>query len=74
MVIYGISNNHLVIGIIGKRAWTGRNFRVDPGFKAAMSRKRIAVGQAQGQLFALKLAEKLAREACASVDSIPPDV
>ena len=30
-------------------------------------RKRIAVGQAQGQVFALKLAEKLAREACFSV-------
>mmetsp|Transcript_73430 Transcript_73430/g.148591 ORF Transcript_73430/g.148591 Transcript_73430/m.148591 type:complete len:373 (+) Transcript_73430:32-1150(+) len=28
--------------------------------------KRIAVGQAQGQVFALKLAEKLAREACST--------
>lgn len=33
----------------------------------AWPRKRIAVGQAQGQVFALKLAEKLAREACFSV-------
>ena len=31
------------------------------------ARKRIAVSQAQGQLFALKLAEKLARQACVLV-------
>ena len=43
-------------------------------FRFPPPRKRIAVGQAQGQVFALKLAEKLAREACGSVTQIGESV